>query len=638
MKQTQFLDVIDRDEAERRWHEVIDFAPVGIETVALESALGRVLAEDVRSEVDVPGFDRSNMDGFAVLAADTFGASEEKPVRFRLNQETIPTGVIPKEEVRAGTATMIATGGMLPRGADAVVPVEHTDIEEAGDSTSQRVLVVRHSRVPGAALSFAGTDMGRGETVLFSGTLLTSRETGLLAAIGREELLVWRRPTVAIISTGDEIVQPGEAMRPGLVYDSNGRILADAVRELGGEPDFYGAFRDDLDALRGALTRAIKSADLVLLSGGTSKGEGDLNGLVVAELDPGIAVHGVALKPGKPICLASHHRQPVVILPGFPTSAIFTFHEFVAPVIRMMAGLPADRAEEVEALMAQQVVSERGRLEYLLVGLVESATGGLRAYPMGKGSGSVTTFSRADGFVRVGRNTEIVEASEPVKVTRIGREVPVADMVMIGSHCAGLDAIASALSKEGFRIKLLAVGSLGGLAAARRGECDVAPLHLLDPESGEYNAPFLDEGLRLLSGYRRMQGVVTRVDEQRSVEALLADGQLRMVNRNRGSGTRILIDQLLGDLQPPGFPHEPRSHYAVAAAVAQERADWGVTIETVALQAGLRFQPLTDEQYDFAVPEDRWDRPAVVALRRLLEPGSELRKTLEGMGFRSPSS
>ena len=638
MKQTQFLDVIDRDEAERRWHEVIDFAPVGIETVALESALGRVLAEDVRSEVDVPGFDRSNMDGFAVLAADTFGASEEKPVRFRLNQETIPTGVIPKEEVRAGTATMIATGGMLPRGADAVVPVEHTDIEEAGDSPSQRVLVVRHSRVPGAALSFAGTDMGRGETVLFSGTLLTSRETGLLAAIGREELLVWRRPTVAIISTGDEIVQPGEAMRPGLVYDSNGRILADAVRELGGEPDFYGAFRDDLDALRGALTRAIKSADLVLLSGGTSKGEGDLNGLVVAELDPGIAVHGVALKPGKPICLASHHRQPVVILPGFPTSAIFTFHEFVAPVIRMMAGLPADRAEEVEALMAQQVVSERGRLEYLLVGLVESATGGLRAYPMGKGIGSVTTFSRADGFVRVGRNTEIVEASEPVKVTRIGREVPVADMVMIGSHCAGLDAIASALSKEGFRIKLLAVGSLGGLAAARRGECDVAPLHLLDPESGEYNAPFLDEGLRLLSGYRRMQGVVTRVDEQRSVEALLADGRLRMVNRNRGSGTRILIDQLLGDLQPPGFPHEPRSHYAVAAAVAQERADWGVTIETVALQAGLRFQPLTDEQYDFAVPEDRWDRPAVVALRRLLEPGSELRKTLEGMGFRSPSS
>ncbi|MDP6977718.1 MAG: molybdopterin-binding protein, partial [Myxococcota bacterium] len=342
MKQTQFLDVIDRDEAERRWREVIDFQPVGVETVTLEEALGRVLAEDVRAEVDVPGFDRSNMDGFAVHAEDTFGASEERPIRLRLNDETIPTGVMPKEEVSQGTATMIATGGMLPRGADAVVPVELTDVEGEGEA---RLLVVRGARVPGAALSFAGTDMGRGETVLFAGSRLTSRETGVLAAIGRNEVEVQKRPRVAILSTGDEIVQPGEVMRPGLVYDSNGRILADAVRELGGEPEFLGAFRDDVDALRTALHSALDQADIVLLSGGTSKGEGDLNGIVVSELEPGIAVHGVALKPGKPICLASHHGRPVVILPGFPTSAIFTFHEFVAPVIRSMAGVAAEERD-----------------------------------------------------------------------------------------------------------------------------------------------------------------------------------------------------------------------------------------------------------------------------------------------------
>ena len=633
MKQTQFLDVIDRDEAERRWREAIDFSAVGVETVPLAEALGRVLAEDVRAEVDVPGFDRSNMDGFAVHAEDTFGASEERPVRLRLNGETIPTGVSPKEEVAPGTATMIATGGMLPRGADAVVPVEMTDIEagEGGET-----LIVRGARVPGAALSFAGTDMGRGETVLFSGTKLTSRETGVLAAIGRHEVEVHRRPRVAILSTGDEIVQPGEIMRPGLVFDSNGRILADAVRELGGEPDFLGAFRDDVDALRSALHRALDHADIVLLSGGTSKGEGDLNGVVVSELDPGVVVHGVALKPGKPICLASHHELPVVILPGFPTSAIFTFHEFVAPVIRNMAGLPAEERDEVSARMAQQVVSERGRLEYLLVGLVESPHGALRAYPMGKGSGSVTTFSRADGFVRVGRNTEIVEADADVEVTLIGAESPVADMIVIGSHCAGLDVIASALAQEGFRLKVLAVGSQGGLAAAARGECDLAPFHLLDPETGTYNTPFLTEGLRLLPGYRRMQGVVTRSGDTRELEALLADPNARMVNRNRGSGTRVLIDDRLGDRKPPGFPYEPRSHYAVAAAVAQERADWGVTIETVAEQAGLQFQPLTAEHYDFAVPEDRWDRPAVRALRRLLEPGSTLRERLAAMGFEAP--
>jgi len=446
---------------------------------------------------------------------------------------------------------------------------------------------------------------------------------------------VYRRPRVAILSTGDEIIQPGEAMRPGLIHDSNGRILADAVRELGAEPHFLGAFRDDVNALREALSEALSASDMVLLSGGTSKGEGDLNGIVVAELQPGVIVHGVALKPGKPICLAAQGTRPVVVLPGFPTSAIFTFHEFVAPVIRGLSGLEADRREVRGARLAMQTNSEKGRLEYLLVGLVERGDGELVAYPMGKGSGSVTSFSRADGFLRIGRNTEIVEADARVDVTLIGREVPLADLVVIGSHCAGLDLIASALSRAGFTIKLLAVGSQGGLAAARRGECDVAPVHLLDPASGVYNEPFLEDGMRLVAGYCRMQGVATRSDETREVEALLEDPALRMVNRNRGAGTRLLIDELLGDRRPPGYAYEPRSHYAVAAAIAQKRADWGVTIETVARHAELGFRPLRVEHYDFVVPESRWSRPAVVALRELLAPGSALRRTLHREGFSS---
>ena len=331
MKQRQFLEVLDRDDAERRWREVIDAGRRAAERVPLASALGRVLAEAVRSPVDVPGFDHSNMDGFAVRAEDTYGASEEEPTTLALLDERIVPGMHPQSEVGPGTAITIATGGMLPRGADAVVPVEVTDVEDGA-------LQVRRAAVPGAALSFAGTDMGAGETVLFAGTQLSSRECGVLAAIGCDEVPVLRRPRVAILSTGDEIVQPGEAMKPGLVYDSNGRILADAVAELGGEPHFLGAFRDDEQALREALHRALADADLVLLSGGTSKGEGDLNGIVVGELSPGVVVHGVALKPGKPICLAAHGETPVVVLPGFPTSAIFTFHEFVAPVLRAMAG------------------------------------------------------------------------------------------------------------------------------------------------------------------------------------------------------------------------------------------------------------------------------------------------------------
>lgn len=626
MKQQQFLDVLDRDEAEQRWHEVIGTARLQAESVALADALGRILAEDVRSPVDVPGFDRSNMDGFAVRAADTYGASEEEPVRLRLSSETIPTGVVPGRSVEAGGAMQIATGGMLPRGADAVVPVEHTDIEGGQ-------LLVRQPRTPGGAISYAGTDMGQGETVLFSGARLTSRETGVLAAVGHGEIPVVRRPRVAILSTGDEIIQPGQTIRPGFVYDSNGRILADAVRELGGVPLFMGAVRDELDAVRQALGQALEEADVVLLSGGTSKGEGDLNAQLVAELDPGILVHGVALKPGKPICLAAAGRKPVVILPGFPTSAIFTFHEFVAPVIRLLAGFPQQERSTVQAQLAQKVISVRGRLEYLLVGLVADSRNQLAAYPMGKGSGSVTSFSRADGFVRVGRNREIVDEGESLEVTLIGREVPVADLVVIGSHCSGLDLLASACAREGLSVKLLAVGSQAGLAAAARGECDLAPIHLLDPETGEYNESFVGEGMRLLAGYGRMQGVVTRPDEKRAVEGLLADPELRMVNRNRGAGTRILIDQLLGERRPPGYGYEPRSHYAVAAAVTQGRADWGVTIETVARAAGLNFRSLRSERYDFAVPDQRWERPAVVRFRELLAPGSKLRGELAREGF-----
>jgi putative molybdopterin biosynthesis protein len=639
VKQQQFLEVLDRDEAERRWRAAIDTRPRPPERASLAQALGRVLAEDVRAEIDVPCFDRSNMDGFAVRAADTYGASEEQPIRLRVNAESIPTGVAPTLEVGPGSATSIATGGMLPRGADAVLPVEFTDLEDGG-----RVVVVRRERVPGAAVSFAGTDIGSGETVLFAGIRLTSRETGVLAAIGRSEASVVRRPRVAILSTGDEIVEPGAAMRPGLVYDSNSRILADAVRELGAVPDFLGVFRDDEDAVRDAIRRALSSADLVLLSGGTSKGEGDLNSQVVGELSPGVIVHGVALKPGKPICLAASGERPVVILPGFPTSAVFTFHEFVAPAIREMAGLAPQRRESVRARLALKTLSERGRLEYLLIGLVTrggagaapQSQGALAAYPMGKGSGSVTAFSRADGFVRIPRNTEILEADAEVEITLLGHELPVADLVIVGSHCVGLDLIAGALSRQGLRVKLLAVGSQAGLAAARRGECDAAPIHLFDPETQRYNTPFLDDSLRLLPGYTRVQGVVTRPDEARDLEALLEDDALRMVNRNRGSGTRVLIDALLGDRRPPGYPYEPRSHCAVAAAVAQKRADWGVTIESVARQAGLRFRSLRAEHYDFVVPVDRWERPSVQALVRVLAEDGPVRESLRALGFGPP--
>ena len=380
----------------------------------------------------------------------------------------------------------------------------------------------------------------------------------------------------------------------------------------------------------------------MLLSGGTSKGAGDLSYRAVGELsEPGIVAHGVALKPGKPICLAAERGKPVVILPGFPTSAIFTFHEFVAPVIRALGGRPAGASGRRSRRGWPFESTRRSGGPSTCWSVWSTGPEGLAAYPMGKGSGSVTTFSQADGFVTIGRHEEIVEAGATVRVRRLAADAPLADLVVIGSHCVGLDYLLGQLQRRGFSTEFLAVGSTGGLQAAQRGECDLAGIHLLDPETGQYNRPMLTPELELVEGYGRLQGVVFRPGDARfegrtareAIAAVKADPTCLMVNRNQGSGTRILIDRLLAGAEPPGYAVQTQSHNAVAAAVAQGRADWGVAIEWVARQAGLGFLPLEDEHYDFVDAQDRLDRPAVVAFRRLLAE-DETRRQLEQMGFR----
>jgi putative molybdopterin biosynthesis protein len=633
-EQEQFLDVVDRDTAERRWLAAIrpDVLP-SPELVPLSSLLGRVLARDVHARVDVPAFDRSNVDGYAVRAESTFGASEESPRSFRFNPEEIATGVKPRIAVESGTATPIATGAMLPRGADAVVMVEHARVDRGRDR-----LLVHRPVAPGSGVSFAGTDMAVGELVLREGTRLTSRETGVLAAIGSRDAWVVRRPRVAIISTGDELVEPGEPLPPASVFDSNATMLADAVRELGGDPVRLGICGDSEEAQESIFALGL-ACDVVVFSGGTSKGMGDLSYRVLARRSPGIVVHGVALKPGKPICLGAVGTTPVVILPGFPTSAIFTFHEFVAPVIRRLAGLNPEARQVSSARMPTRFNSEVGRTEFVLVNLVEGPEGPT-AYPMGKGSGSVTTFARADGFVSIPRDREFLEAGERVEVVSLGRGVEPASLVAIGSHCSGLEWLLGEVQRSGFPVKSIWVGSQGGLLAAARGECDLAGIHLLDPASGEYNRPFLPPGVRLLAGYGRMQGIAYRSGDRRfeglqpeeAIRNAIEDPGCLMVNRNRGSGTRVLIDELLRGRRPPGHAVEPRSHNAVAAAIAQGRADWGLAIDTVVASYELKFIPVRAERYDFAIPESRWDRPAVSAFRETLALPAQ-RSMLARLGF-----
>jgi len=615
-RQEQFLEVVSAAEARRRFEARIDRSPLPGESLPLAAALSRVIAANVIAPVDAPPFDRANVDGFAVRAADTLGASPGAPKRLLLNPEVIACGVAPDVEVAPGTATATATGGVIPRGADAVVMIEHTELVE--DDVAPAIDTHR-AVASGQFISYAGSDIARGETLLRRGTQIGSREIGMLAACGFAIIEAVRRPRVAVLSTGDELVEAGQPLRPGGVYDSNSAIIGAAVVEAGGEAVLFGVVPDDEAALERSMRRALESCDMVVLSGGTSKGAGDLSHRVVSRLgSPGILVHGVALKPGKPLCLAVINDKPLVVLPGFPTSAIFTFHSFLAPIIRARAGLPVEAARTVTARVPMRIPSELGREEFVLVSLV-AADDGLIAFPTGKGSGAVTAFSQADGFFAIDALASAVDAGSQTEVTLIGESERAPDLVIMGSHDVALDVVVGALAERGWRVRTIAVGSLGGVNAASRGECDIAPVHLVDPATGIYNKHLLTPDLALIPGWRRMQGVVFRPGDVRfegrsaeaALQAALADPAVLMVNRNAGSGTRVLVDNLLRGAKPAGYANQPRSHNAVAAAIAQYRADWGLAIAPVARLYGLGFLPVAPEHYDFLVVEARRQRPAV---------------------------
>jgi putative molybdopterin biosynthesis protein len=632
--QDQFLTILSREDALARFEAALFPRVMHAEARPLAEALGLPLARDIVSDIDVPPFDRSNVDGFAVRSSDLAAASEARPVRLVLNDEVIACGTAPTKPVLSGSASSIATGGPLPRGADAVVMVEHTH------PVGSRAIEIRRTASPGQFVSYAGSDIARGETVLRAGTVVGSREIGMCAACGIAQVPVVSPPRVAVISTGDELVQPGEELRPAAIYDSNGAIVSAAVAENGGEVKFFGAIGDDEAELEGAMRRALETSDMLVLSGGTSKGAGDVSHRIIARLGkPGIIAHGVALKPGKPLCLAVVDGKPVVILPGFPTSAMFTFHDMIVPVLRRMAGLPPRTDAKVTAKIPVRIASELGRTEFVMVSLVEGAQG-LIAYPSGKGSGAITAFAQADGFLKIDALADQMPAGSESEVTLFTPHVRVPDLVIVGSHCTGLDLVTAPLARAGLVVRSIAVGSLGGLAAAKRGECDLAPIHLFDENSETYNIPYLSEGLELVPGWRRMQGIVFRKSDKRfeglgaeaAVRSALADPACIMVNRNQGAGTRILIDRLLGGVRPDGYWNQPRSHNAVAAAVAQARADWGMTIAPVAKAAGLGFIPFAEEHYDFALVTARKQRAGVLAFLEALS-SEESRAALEQAGF-----
>ncbi|HIQ39286.1 MAG TPA: molybdopterin biosynthesis protein [Methanothermococcus okinawensis] len=575
---------------------------IGWEEVDLFESVNRVLAEDVVAEIDVPPFDRALMDGYAVRSEDTYLADEDNPVILKV-VGSIRAGDAPNTQVKSGEAVEIATGAPIPKGCDAVVMVEYTERE--GDTVKIYQGVAPHENI-----QYCGSDIMAGEIVLRKGTLLSPRDIGALAAIGRRRVKVKKRLKVALISTGDELIDPGKPLEDYKIYDVNTYTLAASIRERGWDFKFYGIVRDREEDLVKTIKRAIEdNNDIVILSGGTSAGRGDLTANVIEKLGGEIYIHGMKIKPGKPTVIGSvpgRDGTPKLILglPGYPTSCLTVFNVLFGGEERSIRGH-----------FPLRYISAKGRVEYLPVSVVRGSKG-YAVYPILKGSGAITSLTYSDGYVVIEESKEILE-DEPVEVHLFGNIK--FGLSIVGSHCIGVDII---LREGNIYAKTINVGSIGGLLSIKRGEGDIAGIHLLG-EDGEYNIPFLErykvKDAVLVRGYIRRQGFMVRRDlPLKTLEDVLENiDTYKFINRNKGSGTRILFDKFLEERgidrsKIKGYNIEAKTHSAVGMAVATGRVDIGVGIETVAERYNLRFIPIGEEYYDFLIRSEKLEDEDVI--------------------------
>ncbi len=618
-----YLHDIPMDEAWARFTAALDAAglwgPLSGESVPVEEALGRVTAEPVWARVSSPHYHASAMDGYAVRARDTVGATETAPVRL---QEGPPNRV-------ERPAQAVNTGQPLPPWADAVIMIEHVQPTEGG-------LLIRAPVAPWQHVRPMGEDMVATELVLPANHVLRPVDLGAIAGSGHAAVTVRRKPLVAILATGSELVRPGEALQPGQVIESNSLVLAAQVETWGGRALRLPPVPDEEGKIRTAVADAVLGhADLVLINAGSSAGSEDHTAAVVQSLGE-LLVHGIAVRPGHPVIMGllrvDRHTVPVIGVPGYPVSAALTGELFVRPLLDRWLGRPPDPAPTIEGELTRKVLSPTGDDEFLRV-TVGQVGERVLVTPLGRGAGVITSLVRADGLVRIPRFSEGHNAGDraTVHLYRPPRQIAHTALI-IGSHDLTLDLLAQFLAERQpeFRLVSAHVGSLGGLIALRRGQAHLAGCHLLDVATGEYNVSWVkryvpDRPVRLITLVGREQGLILPKGNPRGITGVadLAREDVSYVNRQRGAGTRLLFDHLLAEAgiapqQVSGYDNEQITHLAVAAAVRSGQADAGMGVLAAARALELDFIPLATERYDLALPLEHAEVPQVQATLDLL--------------------
>ena len=627
-----YLSDIPLEDALKRYFSALEQAyaltHTHSELVSLADARGRVTAEPVWAKISSPHYDSAAMDGIAVRSSDTVGATETSPLRLAVGEQ----------------AVWVDTGDPMPDGLDAVIMVEV--VHEVDTKT----LEIQSPAAPYQHVRHLGEDIVATELVLPENHTMRPVDLGACAAAGLSELPVRRKPNVAIIPTGDELVQVGSAPKPGDIIEFNSLVLAGMIEEWGGSAEVWQPIPDDYDALLNGVREAAGRHDIVLVNAGSSAGSEDYTARVIEALGE-LVVHGAAIRPGHPIALGVVRHMPVLGIPGYPVSAALSCELFVKPLIKRKLGVPSAARSTVKATITRKTLSPMGEDEFLRVRLGRVGEK-LVAAPVERGAGVIMSLVRADGVVKIPRFSEGLDAGSEVSV-ELMRPVEAIEetVVAIGSHDMTLDLLASHVRRAKPQMTLASsnVGSMGGLMALARGEAHIAGSHLLDESTGEYNLSFIRRFLKGRSVFvvnlvQRIQGLILPKGNPRMIEKLedLTEQGLSFINRQRGSGTRLLLDYKLNELgiEPDdilGYDREEYTHLAIAAAVAGARADAGLGILSAANAMGLDFVPLLPEQYDLVIPAEHYESERVQFVLSIIR-GEKFRSEVDALGGYDTSS